>query len=128
MLQSGFFLSSRSAGPSAGDYLAREGRGAIRDSVGWGAHAFLRRLVAIVVWSAAGCSFLLRPPNTGKSNDGWRRSGILLVRFSLIALPPFADAPFARLRFKAAIRSTTGGGSLIGRGLILAADYPVVPG
>jgi hypothetical protein len=55
------------------------------------AHAFLRRLVAVVVCSAAGCSFLLRSPDTGKSNDGWRRLGIVLVRFScFFALPPFA--------------------------------------
>jgi hypothetical protein len=80
--------------------------------------AFFRRLVAIVVCSPAGCSFLLRLPDTGKSNDGWRRSGIVLVRFSLVALPPLAGASCARLRFKAAIRSITGGGTLSARGLM----------
>src|ERR1700732_773776 len=79
--------------------------------------AFFRRLVAIVVCSA-GCSFLLRSPDTGNSNDGWRRSGIVLVRLCLVALPPLADASVARLRFKAAIRSITGGGTLSARGLM----------
>src|SRR5258708_2435595 len=80
--------------------------------------AFFRRLVASVVCSAAGCSFLLRPPDTGNSNDGWRRSGIVLVRLCLVALPPLADASVARLRFQAAIRSITGGGTLSARGLM----------
>jgi hypothetical protein len=83
------------------------------------AQAFFHRLVAVVVCSAAGCSFLLRPPDTGKSNDGWRRSGIVLVRFScFFALPLFAAVSCARLRFKADIRSITGGGALPTSGLI----------
>ena len=82
------------------------------------AHAFLRRPVAVVICSAAGCSFLLRPPDTGKSNAGWRRSGIVLVRFCcFFAVPPFAGVSCARLRFKADMRSITGAGALTARGL-----------
>jgi hypothetical protein len=99
-------------------FLEWSGGGAIRDSGDWQPQAFLRRLVAVLVGSAAGCPFLLRPPDTGKSNDGCRRSGFVLVRFSLVALPPLAGASRARLRFKAAIRSITGGGTLTARGVM----------
>jgi hypothetical protein len=44
--------------------------------------AFLRRRV--VVCSAAGSSFPLPPPDTGRSNDGWRRSAsVRLSDYSL---------------------------------------------
>ena len=78
--------------------------------------AFLRRRV--MVRSAAGFSFPLRPPDTGRSNDGWRRSATALARFSVFLLSLFAGASCARLRFKAAIRSITGGGVLTARGLM----------
>jgi hypothetical protein len=80
--------------------------------------AFLRRRAVTVVCCATGSFFALRPPNTGKSNDGWRRSGSALVRFPLFAIPFPAGASCARLRFKAAIKSITGGGAVTARGLI----------
>src|SRR5271167_2694550 len=76
--------------------------------------AFLRRRV--MVRSAAGFSFPLRPPDTGRSNDGWRRSATDLARFSVFVLPLFAGVSCARLRFKAAVKSITGGGALTSRG------------
>ena len=77
------------------------------------AHAFFRRPEAIAVRPTAGSSFRFPPPDTGKSNDGWRRSSRALVRFScLFAPPPFAGVSRARLRFKAEIRWITGGGAL----------------
>jgi hypothetical protein len=68
--------------------------------------------------SSAGCSFIFRPPDTGNKSDAWRRSGVAFVRWPLPALPAFAGDSFARLRFKAAIRSITGGGALTARGLM----------
>ena len=82
--------------------------------------AFLRRLVPAVLSSSAGCSFLFRPPDTGNKSDAWRRSGVAFVHWPLPALPAFAGDSFARLRFKAAIRSITGEGSMTARGLIKA--------
>jgi hypothetical protein len=97
-------------------FLERSGGGAIRDSGDRQPQAFLRRLVAVSSAAAAGCSFLLRPPDTGKSKDGWRRSGIVVVRFfSFFALAPFAGVSCAMLRFKADIRSITGGASVSAR-------------
>ena len=76
-------------------------------------------VVVMVVGSAARSSFLRRPPDTGKSNDGWRRSDAALMRLSLPDLAPFAaGASPARLRFKAAIRSITGGGVETSLGLM----------
>jgi hypothetical protein len=63
------------------------------------AQAFFRR-VAMLVGSVARFSFPARPPDTGRSNDGWGRSGATLARFSLFAVPPFAGVSCARLRFK----------------------------
>ena len=57
--------------------------------------AFLRRLY----WAVAS-SLPLRPPDTGRSNDGWRRSPTALARFSVFVLSLFAGASCARLRFK----------------------------
>ena len=74
--------------------------------------AFLRRLVPAVLSSSAGGSFLFRPPDTGNKSDAWRRSDVASVRSPLPALPAFAGDSFARLRFKAAIRSITGGASV----------------
>ena len=81
------------------------------------AQAFFRRLVPTMACSAASSFFLLQPPNTGKSNDRWRGSGAAFARFSLFALPAFPGASCARLRFKADIRSMTGGAALTARGL-----------
>ena len=78
--------------------------------------AFLRRLVPVVLSSSAGCSFVFRPPDTGNKSDAWRRSGVAFVRWPLPALPAFAGDSFARLRFKAAIRSITGAVSVTARG------------
>jgi hypothetical protein len=72
---------------------------------------FLRRLC----WTA-GSSFSLRPPDAGRSNDGWRRSANAFARFSVFVLSLFAGVSCARLRFKAAIRSITGEGSGTDRG------------
>ena len=55
---------------------------------------------------------LFRPPDTGNKSDALRRSGVAFVRWPLPALPAFAGGSFARLRFKAGIRSITGGGSV----------------
>jgi len=74
--------------------------------------AFLRRLVPVVLSSSAGWSFIFRPPDTGNKSDALRRSGVAFVRWPLPALPAFAGGSFARLRFKAGIRSITGGGSV----------------
>ena len=74
--------------------------------------ACLRRLAAGVVGSAAACAFRFRPPGTGSKRAGWRRSGaILFAFFGAVRFAP--DASRARLRFKAAMRSMTGGGAAI---------------
>jgi hypothetical protein len=82
-----------------------------------GAQAFLRRLC----WTA-GSSFPLRPPDTGRSNDGWRRAATASARFSAFVPSLFAGASCARLRFKAAIKSITGAGALTSRGLMGSRD------
>jgi hypothetical protein len=81
-------------------------------------HAFFGGLIATAAGLVAGSSFLLRPPATGRSNDRWRRSAAGLARFSLAVMTPVAVVSCARLRFKAAIRSITGGGVMTSRGLI----------
>ena len=78
--------------------------------------AFLRPLVATVAGSVTRSSFF-RPPDTGRSNALWRRSGAALAR--LLVLATFAAVgSCTRLRFKAAIRSMTGAGVEISRPLI----------
>ena len=78
--------------------------------------ACLRRLAAGVVGSAAACAFRFRPPRTGSRRAGWRRSGaILFAFFGAVCFEP--DASRARLRFKAAMTSMTGGGAAISLGL-----------
>src|ERR1700730_16637032 len=79
--------------------------------------AFLRPLVATVAGSVARSSFFFRPPDTGSSNALWRRSGAALARFLVLA-PFAAGGSCTRLRFKAVIRSMTGAGVEISRGLI----------
>src|SRR6202022_4452066 len=82
-----------------------------------GDQAFFRRPVATVAGSVADFSFVSRPPDTGRSNALWRRSGAALAR--LLALAPFAaGGSCTRLRFRAAIRSMTGAGVEISGGLI----------
>ena len=76
---------------------------------------FLRRFSATVAGSVGRSSFFFRPPDTGRSNALWRRSGAAVAR---LALAPFAvGGSCERLRFKAAIRSMTGAGVEISRGL-----------
>ena len=65
--------------------------------------ACFRRLGAGVVGSAAVCAFRFRPPGTGSKRAGWRRSGAF---FGAVCFEP---ASRARLRFKAVMRSMTGG-------------------
>jgi len=78
--------------------------------------ACLRRLGAGVVGSAAACAFRFRPPGTGSKRAGWRRSGaVLFAFFGAVCFEP--DASCARLRFKAVMRSMTGGGAAISLGL-----------
>src|SRR5438045_5631661 len=77
------------------------------DPIGRRGQAFLRRLVATVTGSVVGFCLSFRPPDTGRSNALWRRSGAALAR--LLGLAPFATGS-ARLRFSAAIRSMTGAG------------------
>src|SRR4029077_18961879 len=67
--------------------------------------ACFRRLGAGVVGSAAVCAFRFRPPGTGSKKAGWRRSGAF---FGAVCFEP---ASRARLRFKAVMRSMTGGGA-----------------
>src|ERR1700730_3602176 len=68
--------------------------------------ACFRRLGAGVVGSAAVCAFRFRPPGTGSKRAGWRRSGAF---FGAVCFEP---ASRARLRFKAVMRSMTGGGAI----------------
>jgi hypothetical protein len=77
--------------------------------------ACLRRLGAGVVGSAAVCAFRFRPPGTGSKRAGWRRSGAF---FGAVCFEP--DASRARLRFKAVMRSMTGGGAAISLGLTVS--------
>jgi hypothetical protein len=73
--------------------------------------AFLRRLVPIVVGSADRSPFRFDLPERGNNNAACRRSGAVLLRLSGVAAVPFGvGASSARLRFKAAIKSITGGG------------------
>src|SRR6202040_377392 len=74
--------------------------------------ACFRRLGAGVVGSAAVCAFRFRPPGTGSKRAGWRRSAAF---FGAVCFEP--DASRARLRFKAVMRSMTGGGAAISLGL-----------
>ena len=80
-------------------------------------HAFFRDLTATAVGSIAGAAFLRLPPATGRSNDRWRRSAAGLGRFSLAVMAPVEGISCARLRFRVAIRSITGGGVMTCRGL-----------
>src|ERR1700730_7309121 len=77
--------------------------------------ACFRRLGAGVVGSAAVCAFRFRPPGTGSKRAGWRRSGAF---FGAVCFEP--DASRARLRFKAVMRSMTGGGAAISLGLTVS--------
>ena len=80
--------------------------------------ACLRRLGAGVVGSAAICAFRFRPPGTGSKRAGWRRSGAVFAFFGAVCFEP--DASRARLRFKAVMRSMTGGGAAISLGLTVS--------
>src|SRR5690349_23421690 len=80
--------------------------------------AFFRGLIATAAGSVAGSSFRFRPLATGRSNDRWRRSAAGLARFFLAVVPLIAGASCERLRFRAAIRSITGGGVITCRGLM----------
>src|SRR4029077_13729460 len=80
--------------------------------------ACLRRLGAGVVGSAAVCAFRFRPPGTGSKRAGWRRSGAIFAFFAAVCFEP--DASRARLRFKAVMRSMTGGGAAISLGLTVS--------
>jgi hypothetical protein len=80
--------------------------------------ACLRRLGAGVVGSAAVCAFRFRPPGTGSKRAGWRRSGTIFAFFGAVCFEP--DASRARLRFKAVMRSMTGGGAAISLGLTVS--------
>src|ERR1700730_6316857 len=80
--------------------------------------ACLRRLGAGVVGSAAVCAFRFRPPGTGSKRAGWRRSGAIFAFFGAVCFEP--DASRARLRFKAVVRSMTGGGAAISLGLTVS--------
>jgi hypothetical protein len=80
--------------------------------------ACLRRLGAGVVGSAAVCAFRFRPPGTGSKRAGWRRSGAIFAFFGAVCFEP--DASRARLRFKAVMRSMTGGGAAISLGLTVS--------
>src|SRR5580692_4437950 len=80
--------------------------------------ACLRRLGAGVVGSAAVCAFRFRPPGTGSKRAGWRRSGAIFAFFGAVCFEP--DASRARLRFKAVMRSMTGGGPTISLGLTVS--------
>src|SRR5215471_348933 len=81
-----------------------------------GDQARLRRLEAGVAGAAAG--FRFRPPATGNNKVAWRRSGaVLFAFFRAPSLRLEAAASCARLRFKAAIKSMTGGGAAIPVGL-----------
>ena len=80
--------------------------------------AFFRGLIATAAGLVTGSSLLVRPPATGKSNDRWRGAAARLARFSLPIVPLIAGVSCARLRFRAAIRSMTGGGVITSRGLM----------
>src|SRR6202040_1172382 len=80
--------------------------------------ACLRRLGAGVVGLAAVCAFRFRPPGTGSKRAGWRRSGAIFAFFAAVCFEP--DASRARLRFKAVMRSMTGGGAAISLGLTVS--------
>src|SRR5580700_2669773 len=80
--------------------------------------ACLHRLGAGVVGSAAVCAFRFRPPGTGSKRAGWRRSGAIFAFFAAVCFEP--DASRARLRFKAVMRSMTGGGAAISLGLTVS--------
>ena len=59
----------------------------------------------------------MRAPATGNNNAGWRRSGAVLLGFFDAAAVRFdAGNSCAKLRFKAAFRSMTGGGAVISFG------------
>src|SRR5262245_45848456 len=74
--------------------------------------ARLRRLAAGVMSSAVACVFRFRPPGTGSKRAGWRRSGaVFFAFFGAAAGRVEPGASCARLRFKTAIRSITGGGA-----------------
>jgi len=71
--------------------------------------------------SAVACAFRFRPPGTGNKRAGWRRSGAVLLAFFGAASVCFEpDASRARLRFKAAMRSITGGGAALVKGALRA--------
>ena len=74
--------------------------------------------MAAAAGSIAGFALLLLPPATGRSNERWRRSAVGLARLSLADAEPVTGISCARLRFKAAIKSITGGGVLTACGLI----------
>jgi hypothetical protein len=83
--------------------------------------ACLRRLGAGLMGSAVACAFRFRPPGTGNKRAGWRRSGAVLLAFFGAASVCFEpDASRARLRFKAAMRSITGGGAALVKGALRA--------
>ena len=83
--------------------------------------ACLHRLGAGVMGSAVACAFRFRPPGTGNKRAGWRRSGAVLLAFFGAASVCFEpDASRARLRFKAAMRSITGGGAAISLGFTVS--------
>jgi hypothetical protein len=81
-------------------------------------HAFFRGLMATASGLGPGLLLPFRPPATGRSSDRWRRSAASLTRFSFAEVPLIASVSSARLRFRAAIRSTTGGGVTTSRGLM----------
>src|SRR5215472_8020176 len=84
-----------------------------------GDQARLRRLEAGVAGAAAG--FRFRPPATGNNKVAWRRSGAVLFAFLRAPALRFeAGGSCARLRFKAAIKSMTGGGPTISFGLTVS--------
>ena|SRR5271165_7079901 len=79
----------------------------------------LYRAGQVRAWElAAGFSFLFRRPDTGRSRAGWSLGRAALVPLSCRTLLPFAaDASWARPRFRAAMRSITGGSAEISLGL-----------
>jgi hypothetical protein len=81
-------------------------------------HAFFRGLIGIIVVGAVlGPSFLLRLPAKGRSNGRCGLSAGDLALLALAAASPVPGVSWSRLRFRAAIRSTTGGGVAALRGL-----------
>ena len=81
-------------------------------------HAFFRGLITIPRGCVTEPSFVFRLPATGRSNDCCRLSAGDLALLALAAAPPVTGVSWARLRFRAAIRSTTGGGVVALRGLM----------